>query len=123
MGTYFIFAALSFQERTHRANVVPITLGPHGSNFADVVDALKSLRPLDAGVEVELRPGENVLLCAFTMAYIGDNHGNLGYNTFENGRYHKQAVAMRDDMKALRLRCCETSTQQNGASILKNLAL
>ena len=129
MGMYFIFAALSFQECARRANVVPITLGPHGSNFADVVDALKSLRPLDAGVEVELRPGESVLLCAFTMAYIGDmpqqqknsgmktqrancgcrfcfigadNRGDLGYDTFENGRYHKQAVAMRDDMEGFK---------------------
>ena len=129
MGVYLNFAALSFQERTRRANVVPITLGPHGSNFADVVDALKLLTPLDAGVEVELRPGEKVLLCAFTMAYTGDmpqqqknsgmktqrancgcrfcfvtanDRGDLQYDTFRNGRYHKQAAAMREDMNTLR---------------------
>jgi hypothetical protein len=129
MGMYFNFGSLSFQERTRRANVVPITLGPHGSNFSDVVDALKSLRPLDAGVEVELRPGEKILLCAFTMAYIGDMpqqqknsgmktqrancgcrfcfipsdyRGDLQFDTFKHGRYHKQTMAMRNDMNALR---------------------
>jgi hypothetical protein len=129
MGMYFNFGSLSFQERTRRANVVPLTLGPHGSNFSDVVDALKSLRPLDAGVEVELHPGEKILLCAFTMAYIGDMpqqqknsgmktqrancgcrfcfvasdyRGDLQYDTFKHGRYHKQAMAMRNDMNALR---------------------
>jgi hypothetical protein len=50
MGMHLNFGPLSFQERTGRANVVPLTLGPHGSNFSDVIDALKSLRPLDAGV-------------------------------------------------------------------------
>ena len=42
MGVYTIFAGLSFQERALPANVIPLTLGPHGSNFADVVDALKA---------------------------------------------------------------------------------
>jgi hypothetical protein len=40
IGVYTIFAGLSFQERARRANVIPLTLGPDGSNFADV-DALK----------------------------------------------------------------------------------
>jgi hypothetical protein len=54
MGMYYNFAALSFHERTCRANVVLITIGPHRSYFTDVVDALKSLRPVDASIEVEL---------------------------------------------------------------------
>ena len=109
--------------------MVPITLGPHGSNFGDVVDALKSLRPLDAGIEVELQPGSGrkVLLCAFTMAYTGDmpqqqqntgmktqranfgcrfcfissdHRGDLRYDTFTHGRYHKQTMAMRSEMNS-----------------------
>jgi hypothetical protein len=42
MGIYLIPAALSFQERARRANVFPLTLGPHGSNFADVIGAMKA---------------------------------------------------------------------------------
>ena len=129
MGMYCNFGSLSFQERTRRANVVPITLGPHGSNFADVVDALKSLRPLDAGVEVELQPGKKILLCAFTMAYTGDmpqqqknsgmktqrancgcrfcfidsdHRGDLQLDILEEGRYHHQTMAMRGEMNALK---------------------
>jgi hypothetical protein len=72
MGVYTIFAGLSFQERALPANVIPLTLGPHGSNFADVVDALKAgLISLDRGVEVEIN-GETVRLCAFTHTFIGD---------------------------------------------------
>lgn len=33
MGMYFNFASLTFHERTRRANVIPITLGPHGSTL------------------------------------------------------------------------------------------
>ena len=47
MGMYLIMANLSFRERARRANVLPLTLGPHGSNFADVVGALQHLGDLD----------------------------------------------------------------------------
>lgn len=42
MGFYMIIGALTFQERTRRANVLPITLGPHGQNFEDVVTHSRS---------------------------------------------------------------------------------
>ena len=72
MGMYFIPAALSFQERARRANVFPLTLGPHGSNFADVIGAMRArLAALDRGLEVRIEE-ETVLLCASTLAYLGD---------------------------------------------------
>ena len=37
MGWYLIPAGLSFEERHRRANVFRLTIGPHGSNFDDVV--------------------------------------------------------------------------------------
>jgi len=127
MGMYFIFAGLSFHERARRSNVIPLTLGPPGSNFSDV-DALKALKPLDRGIEVEVE-GEKVLLCAFTLAYIGDmpqqqknagmktqranlgcrfchiasdDRGSLDFDTFLSGRYHHSVVEMRNDIDALR---------------------
>jgi hypothetical protein len=127
IGVYAIFAGLSFQERARRANVIPLTLGPHGSNFADVVDALKAgLIPLDRGIETEIN-GETVRLCVFTHAFLGDmpqqqknsmmktqrgnlgcrfcfaavdDRGNLGYDSLQNGRYHFQTVEMRKDLES-----------------------
>jgi hypothetical protein len=62
-----VFSGLSFQERARHANVILLTLGPHGSNFADVVDALRAgLIPLDRGIETEIN-GETVRLCAFYL--------------------------------------------------------
>lgn len=58
MGFYMVVGALTFQERTRRANVLPITLGPHGQNFDDVVDALQILRPLEEGILMEVN-GKN----------------------------------------------------------------
>ncbi|KAF1816368.1 hypothetical protein P152DRAFT_388522 [Eremomyces bilateralis CBS 781.70] len=128
MGMYIIPAGLSFKERARRANVFPITLGPHGSNFDDVISALEPfMKRLDRGQEVTLQGGEKVLLCAFTMAYLGDmpqqqenagmksqraklgcrncfidneSRGDLFYDTFRNGRYHHQTLAMREVMNA-----------------------
>jgi hypothetical protein len=129
MGMYVIPANLSFQERARRANVFPITLGPHGSNFPDVVDALKSLIILDKGIEISLFDSdEKVFFCAFTLAFLGDmpqqqenagfktQRANLGcrfcyiddqkrsdltYDTEANGRYHFQVKLMREEMEAL----------------------
>lgn len=66
-------AGISFYKRARRTNVFPITLGPYGSNFVAIVNAIgdKGLTALDKGVEIEIA-GERVLLIAFTFAYIGD---------------------------------------------------
>ena len=128
MGMYLIPASLPFSERQRRANVFPLTLGPHGSNFSDVIGALKSLITLDRGAIVDIH-GEEVLLCAFTHAYIGDmpqqqvnsgmksqnanlgcrfcyinadERGDVDFDHHLNGRYHHQVVAMREDMETIR---------------------
>jgi hypothetical protein len=41
-----------------------LTLGPHGSNFDDVVAALQHLATLDAGTHMLIK-GENVFVCVF----------------------------------------------------------
>jgi hypothetical protein len=83
MGMYLIMASLSFQDRTRRANVLPLTLGPHGSNFSDVVDALQLMAELDGGVEMMIN-GERVQVMVFTHYYIGDmpqQQENAGFKT------------------------------------------
>ncbi|KAN0077707.1 hypothetical protein V8E54_006011, partial [Elaphomyces granulatus] len=37
MGFYLIMGAFTFVERNRRANILLLTLGPHGSSFDDVV--------------------------------------------------------------------------------------
>ncbi|KAI9747998.1 MAG: hypothetical protein M4579_007339 [Chaenotheca gracillima] len=121
MGVYIILAGMNIAERFRRANVFPITLGPHGSNFEDVVKALRQLAVLDGGVDIDLN-GEKVHITAFVLAFTGDmpqqqaNSGfmgpranrscryclvdkaerrNLDFDVAQQGRYHHQTVRLR----------------------------
>ena len=69
---YFIFVGMSFYKRTQRANVLPFTLGPYGSNFTDVVNAIRgSLSSLDRSIKIETSFGK-VTLLTFLLAFIGN---------------------------------------------------
>ncbi|KAI9749068.1 MAG: hypothetical protein M4579_007019 [Chaenotheca gracillima] len=121
IGLYLIFAGLNSRERFRRANVFPVTLGPHGSNFRNVVKALQQFTVLDEGVDVELN-GSTVHLTAYTLAFIGDmpqqqensgfmgpratrscrfclvareERGDLSFDIVNKGRYHHQSVRLR----------------------------
>jgi hypothetical protein len=125
MGFYQTPGALSFNDRNRMANVLPITLGPHGSNFEDVVDALKQFKLLNKGVVVDIN-SETTHMSVFTLCYTGDMpqqqensgfktqrairgcrlcfidetvRGDLDYDTIEEGRYHYQTMRMRRGMK------------------------
>lgn len=71
---YLINAALPRIERDRITNVLPLTLGPHGSNMAEVVDAVGPIiYGLEQGVEFDLEgTGQMTFVCAFTMAFTGD---------------------------------------------------
>ena len=71
IGIYLIMAGLTLRERTRRSNVLPLTLGPHGSNFSDVIGALQLMTKLDEGLSANIK-GESVQLFAFTLMFIGD---------------------------------------------------
>jgi len=117
-------ACLSAAERAKSTNIYPIALGPHGSNFHDVVMALKRLSTLESGLNVErnnMQYGETRLV-AFCCAYLGDmpqqqdNAGfkrptaklscrncfveekerdDLDYNIRKKGRYHYHTLSAR----------------------------
>lgn len=72
IGIYFILVLLSSRERDRRANVFPLILGPYGSNFADIVEAIKLLAVLDCSVEVYIPRIGTVLLIAFTFAFLSN---------------------------------------------------
>jgi hypothetical protein len=71
VGVYAIAAGLEGDDRHRPANIFPLTLSPHGSNFDDTVRALQSLGQLDHGIETTIN-GEKVLMCVPTLCYIGD---------------------------------------------------
>ncbi|EGP86370.1 uncharacterized protein MYCGRDRAFT_44244, partial [Zymoseptoria tritici IPO323] len=52
IGFYFIFAGLPFHERARRANVLLFIIGPHSSNFSDVLIAIKCLAALERSIKV-----------------------------------------------------------------------
>jgi hypothetical protein len=72
MGVYLLNGSLSNQERNRRINVIPLILGPHGSNIAAVVDAIgPSMSALDTGVEMDIG-GIKKIVCAMPFFFIGD---------------------------------------------------
>ncbi|KAI9749166.1 MAG: Glutathione reductase [Chaenotheca gracillima] len=121
-GIYIIPAALSTRERARRVNVFPLTLGPHGSAFNEVICTMQSLTHLDGGMDLTIN-GERIHVCAYPLAFIGDmpqqqeNAGfkrqgaikgcrscliskgvekaNLNFDTLLRGRYHHQTMSLR----------------------------
>ena len=71
MGFYSILAGLSESERKRPGSIFPIVLGPHASEFGDVINPLRTIEHLNRGMEMEVN-GKMVRLCAYTMCYIGD---------------------------------------------------
>jgi hypothetical protein len=127
MGFYTIPAGFTIREKNRRANVFPITLGPHGSQIDDIITALSSLRPLDKGITTIIN-GEETILCVFTLNFLtdlvggnsaanikgikakksyrfcytdGKEKGDLGFNILSKGRYHHQTIVMREHIKNL----------------------
>jgi hypothetical protein len=73
MGIYMIPACLSAADRAKPVNIYPITLGPHGSNFRDVIASLQRLSVLDKGLDINSNSRhESTTVIAFCMAFLGD---------------------------------------------------
>lgn len=71
MGYYITPCGLSARDRLRPGNIIPLVLGPHGSDFSDVIKGLGTLADLDGGVKMVIH-GEEVLVSAWTMVFIGD---------------------------------------------------
>ena len=71
-GIYVTIKGLNWQERQKRANVLPLALGRHGSDFTDVIKILEpGLSSLDRGLHAEIK-NLKTLLCVYTMAFTAD---------------------------------------------------
>lgn len=73
IGFYYILAGINQYKRARRANIFLVTLGPYGSNFADIVKVIreKGLKALNRSIEINI-DRERVLLIAFIYAYLGN---------------------------------------------------
>lgn len=74
MGLYMT-PALPLEDRLRPLNNFPILLGPHGSDFNDVIKALECLLPLDKGIFMTIN-GRKTLVNVFTMCYTADTPQN-----------------------------------------------
>ena len=120
---YLIPACLSYEERRKLANVFTLTLGPHGANINDVVEAFsKPIQNLDRGMELEIN-GDMEKVCAFSITFLGDmpqqadnggfmrhnarrgcrtcfclkeERSDLKYDVVRNGRYHWETMQQRE---------------------------
>jgi hypothetical protein len=122
MGIYMIPACLSMIERSKMSNIYSITLGPHGSNFHDVISSLGALRDLDKSIEIDI-DGQKTTVVAFALAFLGDmpqqndnagfkrptairscrqclvksdERNKLDYDIIQKGRYHYQILQSRE---------------------------
>ena len=69
---YFILAGLTVKERKRQSNIFPLTFGPNGSELKDICDAIRpGISALDCGMSITIN-GEEQVVCAFIMAWIGD---------------------------------------------------
>ncbi|KAI2628156.1 hypothetical protein GGS21DRAFT_492800 [Xylaria nigripes] len=71
LGYYITPCGLQYKDRLWPGNIIPLVLGPHGSDFGDVVKGLGTLADLDIGVITEIG-GIKTRLCVWTMVFIGD---------------------------------------------------
>ncbi|EAQ85495.1 hypothetical protein CHGG_09509 [Chaetomium globosum CBS 148.51] len=114
----FYLTGLFFEEwlRGKREGIFPLTLGPHGTDLADIVQSLFHMKTLDSGKHLRIG-GRDVFVCSFVVHITGDmpsqsklsgskghqallpcrswnipidQRGNLEYNIIDNGRYYMQ---------------------------------
>lgn len=84
MGVYLTLASQNLRQRTRRANIFPLTLGPHASSLNELMTSIKGLLQLDKGLLLRIR-GEEKLVCAYTIAFTGDMPQQQ-----ENARFKRQ---------------------------------
>ena len=132
-GIYAQFAFLNAFDRNRNINVFPITLGPYGALWKDVVTSLTHLTQLDAGVELILDDGRCLILFTPSIYYLSDipeqiqnsgcrsaravrfcrscritksQGGDLLFDTVIEGRYHFEMLRIRAEAEKKAMRPC-----------------
>lgn len=88
LGYYITPCGLSAKDRLRPGNIIPLVLGPHGSDFGDVVKGLGTLVDLDRGIKMDINGRETLVTC-WTMVFIGDMPQQAENCGFKGSRAHK----------------------------------
>ncbi|KAI1747760.1 hypothetical protein F4782DRAFT_535125 [Xylaria castorea] len=88
MGFYFTPAAMTETERARPGSISPLVLGPHASEFSDIVDALRTMAYLNRSI-VQESNGQRVRTCVFSMCYIGDMPQQAENSGLKGPRAHR----------------------------------
>lgn len=88
MGMYFTPAALTLEERLRPRNMFPLVLGPHASEFGDVLAGLRTLADLESDQVMGIN-GQDSRVCAFAMCYTGDMPAQAENSGFKGPRGKK----------------------------------
>ncbi|KAI2473598.1 hypothetical protein F4781DRAFT_379564 [Annulohypoxylon bovei var. microspora] len=88
MGYYITPCGLNANDRLNSGSIISLVLGPHGSDFGDVVKGLGSLAELDRGIMLEIN-GVKTFVCCWTMAFIGDMPQQAENCGFKSPRAYK----------------------------------
>ncbi|KAI5806056.1 hypothetical protein EDC01DRAFT_626159 [Geopyxis carbonaria] len=140
-GIYMIISAQNLRDRTRRNNIIPLTLGPHGSDLRDVMTALGPfMRKLEVGVEIML--DSQYLVIAPALGFLGDmpqqaenmgflrqnatfgcrtclipseHYSNMEFDILTKGRYHYQTQSLRKEALTMQSKKArETILQASG---------
>ncbi|RYP32260.1 hypothetical protein DL767_005311 [Monosporascus sp. MG133] len=139
MGIYHSNAALKRADRLRQMNVMPLTLGPHGSNDTEVWEQIGSkLRELEQGCIIRLH-GKPVFVYGYVFVMVGDfpqqqensgfrrptanqgcrfcdvtltDRGNLDFDltSGEHQRHHHEILRQREFLRTLRTRKLTSET-------------
>ncbi|XDG03304.1 hypothetical protein ABKA04_002919 [Annulohypoxylon sp. FPYF3050] len=148
-GMYLITEFFPEHLRSRRSSVYPLTLGPHGSDLADVFRGLFHTLSLDRGRELTI-DGESIFVCAFMSCITGDlpsqqklsgcqgptanmpcrycivsdkNKANLSFDIINNGRYHYQTLIARKECEDLARSASNEKTRLNSIGLHENKLL
>ncbi|RYC59161.1 hypothetical protein CHU98_g7042 [Xylaria longipes] len=143
-GIYLTPEFFTTELRSRRSNTFPLTLGPHGSDLADVLTGLFHIRNLDSGVELALNNNTHVFVCSFVNCITGDmpsqqklsgclgptatlpcrncfvkgeDKANLHFDIVNQGRYHMQTEIDRRKVEQ------RAKSQRQEETLLRELGL
>lgn len=141
---YLIPACLSYDERRKLANVFTLSLGPHGADLNDVVEAFhRPLQQLDGATDLEVN-GITTTIWAFAITLLGDmpqqadnagflrhtanmgcrtcfcpkdQRADLDFDIIDNGRYHWETIEQRRYAEGIDKAACKIFVRETGVRL------
>lgn len=134
MDIYITPACLPAAERTKHENSIALILGPHRTNFYDVIANLPQLRELEEGIDIIGDDGSPLRIYICILAFTGDTshqqtiagfkrpggthkyrcchkcdclhqeYGDLQFDIIGHGRYYRKIIQQYQEIQAYPLK-------------------